>query len=1147
MPYEIFVSYSRRATGLCDQVVEILQSRLGYSGSVFVDRESIPGGTLWERQLRSALSESEYLILLATKEAALYPNYIRAEIDDARERDIEIIPVEFDAGAAAALLGDRDTQAILAARSGDSCADLDRLEHELRRALTHRAVRNLEEYRQRSLAWVNARYPSSSFWENVWEGMFSAPGPVAIVAPAGHGKSVIAAHFLRQRMTEANVYPIVLDADLMARGVHALAHDLGARSGLDIAGQLDLLHESQGKSVIFLADGLDQIRLADDPEHARVIELLTLLSSVSCAKLVVTCRDDVWEVTYRTDLPFTVERVEKIDDRRLADILASHGLPAGVAQNPLLRTPFFLDLAIRKRASWVNIPTSSIEFFQRVFREVRQDSGSRPTALGRRKGEILRALGTLQEARLSYEISRHEVAQACALPADTFRQALAELKDERIVVERAPSALADGVSAPTLRLTHDLLDCFSMANVIYRAPDSADKARQLCSRCENESGWSVIAMLVSLAYHYENGKLLRVLFEEFLYILDHKKFGDLFMARAWAVTYVLRDTRAILFPLILEALGGRAVESLSPRLPEDIPRRASGIGADPRLTIETAPSVASALIGLTAPQAVGFQQAIPVLAAGLRKWPRNKARFIEALAVYKTDEVRNTLVRLGHEMLTERRDLEGIQYVAQALRDFDRDHSIIRLLEQITNDPGIDPVSRHRAHEALYEQDGRELPEQTEEDILYGLSLRDSHGNYSDWTVVSDYAEYIYERAAKGRRTFSSAVCSALISCLGHAHTFVAEPAATALGCFDMPMARDALLDKLTGNVLPADVREACLQSLEHQLDRVPDAEHRQAFRFLLLHAARIARHRDAITLARRLTELALARIHGEEGWLVEPNALEVVGPWSLSPPVTLHTSIDGGTSTDPAIDAAVDSLGDVDTGPDLEAKFRFTKLSRQSDHSVDLALAPTTWSRTSRFIYALQKDPALMQHAADGSWIQPVPLGTTALPTIAVVHGIVLTSDDRILLAQRGAQTRYAPAHWSVSFEEQLNEWDFSTDVDPFTSAACRGFQEEFGGRLTAEQTVPLSAVLQIDLLNVGIAMLLRPDLTATQIRQSWQAGPADGWEAQDLQSFPLAELGTIIHGDAPEFAPLHVTSRLRCVLLQRWIAATRLCLWRW
>ena len=354
-----------------------------------------------------------------------------------------------------------------------------------------------------------------------------------------------------------------------------------------------------------------------------------------------------------------------------------------------------------------------------------------------------------------------------------------------------------------------------------------------------------------------------------------------------------------------------------------------------------------------------------------------------------------------------------------------------------------------------------------------------------------------------------------------------------------MSMARDALLDQLTRDVLPADVREACVRSLEDQLRRVPDAQRRQAFRCVLLHAARITRHRDALTIARRLTELALGRLHGEVGWLVEAGSLEVVPPWPLNPQVTLHATVDNSIPADRAIDAAVESLGEIETGPDLETKFRFTELSYGPDHAVHIRLAPTTWSRTSRFVAALQRDPALIRHSSDGAWIEPVPLGSIALPTVAAVHCIVLTADDQVLLAQRSSLVHYAPAHWSVSFEEQLNERDFDGDADPFTQAACRGFWEEFGGELTYDRVVPLSAVMQIDLLNVVIVMLLRPDLSAAQIQERWRLGTPDAWEAQDLQSLPLAHLDSLGYSDAHQFTPLHATSLLRKSLLQRWITA--------
>jgi len=1143
MPYEIFISYSRKAVRLCDQVAEILQARLGYTGAVFMDREGIAAGTKWPQEIDDALSESEYMVLLATNEAVRDPVNILAEISRARERNIEIIPIEFDQGAAAQLIGENETQLISATRDRDSCTDLDLLEHDLRRALSHRALRNLEEHRRRTLTWVNARYPASSFWEGSWEGMFSSDAkPVVIAAPGGHGKSVIAAHFLRQRLSDANVCPIILDADLIARGIDAIAHDIGARTAEDVPGQLDVLRERYHKKVIFLIDGLDQIRLADDPKHTKVIALLTLLSSASSTQLIITCRDDIWDVAFSGDLPFDVELVQEIDDARLARLALLHGLPPEAAQNSLLRVPFFLDLAIRNKTEWSTIPKTAIEFLKRVFRQVHQERGPRPTPLGRRKEDIVLALARLQVARLSYEIPRPLVEAACGLRSDDFRQALAELKDDRIMLERAPLALPDTPSAPTLRLTHDLLDCFSMADFAYRAPDQSDTARDICARCENESGWSVISMLVSLAAHYENDDLQRTLFSEILDILDRKKFGDLYMARAWAVTYVLREKMPVLFPLVIEALGGRPTESLRPERPEDANRRASGIGNDPQLTAEAAPSLASAFSGLTSLHGTRSSQAFSVLSDGLKKWPRNKARFIEALAMNQTDRVRDTLIELGNAELRDRTDLASLQYIAQGLRDFERNLSAIRLLEAITKDGDIDPVSRRRAHEALYELDGRDLPEQAEEDIMYGLALHDEKGNYSDWKVVRDYAEYVYERAFKGRRRFSPGICQALIDCLGHAHTYVGEPAATALGCFDLPMARDALLDQLTRDVLPADVREACLRSLESQLHRAPDAERRQSFRFLLLHAARIARHRDALTIARRLTELALARLHGEAGWLADAGALEVVPPWRLNRPVTLHTAVDDDARpVDRAVEAAVERLGDIETGPDLETKFRFTEVSYHLDHSVHVALAATTWSRTSRFTAALQRDPALMRHSADGAWIEPVPLGSTGLPTVAAVHCIVLTADDRVLLAKRSAQVHYAPGHWSASFEEQINERDFGGETDPITHAACRGFAEEFGGSLAFDRVVPLSAILQLDLLSSAFVMLLRPDLTAAQIQDQWQSGSPDAWEAQDLTSLPLEHLDRLDRSDGQPFTPLHATSRLRISLLQRWVSAAQ------
>ena len=76
-------------------------------------------------------------------------------------------------------------------------------------------------------------------------------------------------------------------------------------------------------------------------------------------------------------------------------------------------------------------------------------------------------------------------------------------------------------------------------------------------------------------------------------------------------------------------------------------------------------------------------------------------------------------------------------------------------------------------------------------------------------------------------------------------------------------------------------------------------------------------------------------------------------------------------------------------------------------------------------------------------------------------------------------------------------------------------------------DQVVALSAVLQLDLLNVAMIMLLQPDLTAAQIQESWRSGPLDAWEAQELQSLPIRDLDRLSRGDADPFMPLHTTSR--------------------
>lgn len=1116
MPYEIFTSYSRQAPGICRDVLRILEEQLGYAGAVFVDTEAIPGGSEWAAQIWSTLREVQYILLLATSEAVDNPDFIRKEIAAAREQKPrpDIIPIEFDRDAAKTLLGEGTIQHIKAGRNGDACRDPVDLERRLRLALTQRTK---NRHRRDAREWVDGNLPSPSFWES----FLPHTGSIAIVAPAGRGKSVIAAHHLQHQLGNPRTWPMVLRPGTVGGDFGELLRSLDAKDLNDLYGQLQTLQE-YGHNMILVVDGLDQIRFNDDPEHIRTGDLLQCLSEA--ANLVVTCRDDVWGTTYGPRLALNVAAVDE-----LAEAEVSRFLPAG-AGNRLLRTPFFLDLAIHHQEVWGSMPRTDIDFFRKLFHRVDSNGGGLPDATGRNKRAILQNLAEHQLNELTYEVPRSAVENDLNLPSLEFRRALMGLKDDRLLIERSLTSLLGRNLEPTLRLAHDLLDCFSIADAVFSAADRYAAARSVCERSERECGWSVLAMLVRLAHYYDDDVLLRTVFEEFLATLDRKRFNSSYMARSWAATYVLREQLPILLPLVLEALAGRPVPSLKP----DAEQTGSRLGDNPCLTPEAASSVASAFLGLEAGALTDVSRVIPVLSAGLHKWEL-KGRFIDALARYETDEVRQILLDFGNQMLDSREDLPCLRYVAEGLQRFQPDRLLVSLLERIASQPEVDPVTRRRAYQSLQEHDRRTVPERYDEEIVYGLALRDEKGRPSDWRVVHEYALYVREQVTMRRRQFGPAICSALITSLQHAMTYVRSPVATALGCFDEPMARDALLDQLIENVLPPEIRDACRRALERQYERISDPGGRQTFRLVLLHTAEVVGERHSVSLAHRLSELAMKGAE-KDGWLVDPGALQVVPPWPLARPVTIRTvEVRDGPPIEPTLATLIHQFDDLDTGPDLEVKYRFTNITYRTDHSLNISLAPTTWSDSNKFHAALRRDPGATSHDSTGAWIEPIPLGRTALPGIAAVHGIVLTTDDQVLLAQRNTNVGYAPLHWSASFEEQLNEHDFGTDEDPFTHAARRGFYEEFAAEIDPKRISALSALLQLDLLNLGMVMLLRPGLTAAQIEERWINLAQDGWEASQLGWLPRGSLHQLTRWK--DFSPLHATSRLRCELLRRWI----------
>ena len=341
-------------------------------------------------------------------------------------------------------------------------------------------------------------------------------------------------------------------------------------------------------------------------------------------------------------------------------------------------------------------------------------------------------------------------------------------------------------------------------------------------------------------------------------------------------------------------------------------------------------------------------------------------------------------------------------------------------------------------------------------------------------------------------------------------------------------MAYDSDLDL----VLEADVSSAAgrgaLAALRRQLDGMDGAADQQALRMLMLRAARIAESRKSNALADDLIRLATT----DARWLVTPGALEASSPLD----VPIRVIVQDGPPVDPFIEAQVARLNFA-TGPDLETKYRFTALQHGKD-ALTVALAPTTWTSSRKFHAALQRDPAWASKLPDGRWITPVPFGDQLLPGIAAVHAIIMTRDGQVIAARRNARMRYAPGHWSVSFEEQVNEQDFGRSQDAFTAAAQRGFHEEFGAEVATGEVVPLATLMEIGVANLGVVMLVLPALTASEIRDSWRSFAKDGWEADQVCGLRVDDLDT---GIAHLGQLIHPSSELRCLALRRWLQPRR------
>ena len=666
------------------------------------------------------------------------------------------------------------------------------------------------------------------------------------------------------------------------------------------------------------------------------------------------------------------------------------------------------------------------------------------------------------------------------------------------------------------------------------APEAARRRDLVYERAADLAGWTVLSMLAQVSHDGADEPLLRELFGALLRMLDRKKFGQRWMGRSWAATYVLRDKITILMPLVLECLDGQQVDSLkNPAAPGG-----SSLGPEASVTQEAASSLASTFDALDYWRAGLPEQAIPVLSRGLRRWQLRK-RFVEALSKYRDPAAVEALTTFARNQLTEGDDAELLGEIAEALGRMGPGlaeagkRACVEILTEIVAKPWVNARVRRAAIEAKNELTRpivEPVPEIAEAEIITYLDPVDHElGSYSDWRVVQRYAGYAYKRIMDGQ--LSQSLLAALLQAFTHEQLFARTAVASCLGQADDPAARAALITELLGPSLPWDVQEACIEALATQIREAKEPTQRTLRRWLVLDAANEAAHSGAPAAA-ALADLA-AKSWGTNEPIVTAGAFEVVlvtAQAESAPAITLLHD-----EAAPIAEWIRDLVSPADyskAGPGREPKYRMVSAARSDGARLAVTVARTTWEESASFHCAMVRQAPLLRKNADrilSAWLG----GTANFPGIVSVHCIVLTGDGKIVTAQRGTNTLYSAGRWSISFEEQITTVDFeSLDHDPATAAALRGFGEEFGLSPDSCRAQVVSAVVEFPITNFSLLVVIETDKMSHDFRRDISAA--------DNASQEIAEVGFI---DATpdqllaeiERPDLHPTSAIRVCVLSR------------
>lgn len=195
------------------------------------------------------------------------------------------------------------------------------------------------------------------------------------------------------------------------------------------------------------------------------------------------------------------------------------------------------------------------------------------------------------------------------------------------------------------------------------------------------------------------------------------------------------------------------------------------------------------------------------------------------------------------------------------------------------------------------------------------------------------------------------------------------------------------------------------------------------------------------------------------------------------------------------------------------ETKYRIAVIEHTTTRTPALRVVfvPTTYEEGTGFHHGLvdatTRGDDLALALRERLACQLVRPGRYSAPGVAVVHAIVITADGYVLLCKRSPHVAYSPLHWSLSFEEQINQKDVAFGNAALSAAVIRGFEEELvpDHTISLESARILGIFLGYDTLNISFCAYIETSLSLDEIKSNWNRKAKDKWEAVTVVGEPF------------------------------------------